>query len=50
MLIALGAEDRAELRRLLLTDFDSIVAMFTRIKSERAEATMAEDKAMITDW
>ena len=50
VLIALSAEDRAELRRLLLEDFDRLVAMFTTIKSENAEATVAADRDMIFGW
>ena len=50
VLVALGASDRAELKRLLLEDFDRLVALFTTIKSENAEATVAADRDMIFEW
>jgi tetratricopeptide (TPR) repeat protein len=50
VLMALSASDREMLKELLLHDFDRIVVLFTSIKSENAEATVAEDKDMIFEW
>lgn len=46
----MSAEDRAELRRLLYEDFDKLIALFTTIKSEQAEATFDSDRVMVFGW
>ena len=50
VLVALGASDRAQLRRLLREDFGRLEALFTTIRSADAEATVAADRAMIFGW
>jgi hypothetical protein len=48
--VALGSSDREELRRLLLDDFERLIALFTTIKSEHAEATFESDRVMVFGW
>ena len=50
LLVALSLSDRGRLKDLLSTDFDSIVTMFTSIKSEKAVATLEEDRTKIFGW
>jgi len=50
LLVALDASDRERLKNLIIDDFNSIVTMFMSIKSEKAEATLEEDRAKIFGW
>ena len=50
LLVALSVSDRGRLKNLLSTDFESIVTMFTSIKSEKAVATLEEDRTKIFGW